>query len=81
MTNRMTKVERRTNEAIASIFRATFSRAHRCLKCADTRSIGQRLQGMRQGQNSDAQVDLVASINAAEHERDEAVNEQADDSE
>ncbi|CAD6587431.1 MAG: hypothetical protein TREMPRED_004757 [Tremellales sp. Tagirdzhanova-0007] len=60
MTNRMTKVERRTNEAVASIFR-------------------QRLQGMRQGQNSNAQVDLVASINAAEHERDEAAEHERDE--
>ena len=34
---------------------------------------------MRQGQNSNAQVDLVASINAAEHERDEAAEHERDE--
>ncbi|ORX41124.1 cwf18 pre-mRNA splicing factor-domain-containing protein [Kockovaella imperatae] len=50
MTNRMSKLERRTNEAIATIFR-------------------QRLQSMKKD-NPGAEVDIVASMNAAEHERD-----------
>lgn len=33
---------------------------------------GQRLQSMRKGQAA-ASIDLVASINAAEHERDEGL--------
>ncbi|WVR08499.1 hypothetical protein IAU60_005554 [Kwoniella sp. DSM 27419] len=51
MTNRMTKLDRKTNEAIATIFR-------------------QRLQSMKKDQNG-GQVDLLASMNAAEQERDE----------
>lgn len=42
--------------------------------------IGQRLQAMRKEENPNAQVDILASMNAAEHERDEAVNgEESDD--
>ncbi|WVQ85877.1 hypothetical protein IAT38_008045 [Cryptococcus sp. DSM 104549] len=62
MTNRVAKLERKTNEAIATIFR-------------------QRLQAMRKDQNPGAQVDLVASINAAEHERDERARTEESDSE
>ncbi|KAK4684365.1 coiled-coil domain-containing protein 12, partial [Tremellales sp. Uapishka_1] len=50
MTNRMAKLERKTNESIATIFR-------------------QRLQAMRKEQNPGAQVDILASINAAQQER------------
>ncbi|ORY29627.1 cwf18 pre-mRNA splicing factor-domain-containing protein [Naematelia encephala] len=54
MTNRMSKLERKTNEAIATIFR-------------------QRLQAMRKDAGGGGgEVDILASINAAEHERDEA---------
>ncbi|WVN89598.1 uncharacterized protein L203_104825 [Cryptococcus depauperatus CBS 7841] len=52
MNNRMSKLERKTNEAITTIFR-------------------QRLQAMRKNQDPNVQVDLVASINAAEQERDD----------
>lgn len=53
MTARMGKLERRTNEALATIFR-------------------QRLQAMRGKTGTEAgDVDLVAGISAAEHERDE----------
>ncbi|KIS00315.1 coiled-coil domain-containing protein 12 [Cryptococcus deuterogattii 2001/935-1] len=60
MNNRMGKLERKTNEAIATIFR-------------------QRLQAMRKNEDPNAQVDLVAGIAAAEHERDErAISEDND---
>jgi hypothetical protein len=36
---------------------------------------GQRLQTMRKDQNPDAQVDLVASLNAADAERNGSVAE------
>ncbi|RSH85188.1 hypothetical protein EHS25_004995 [Saitozyma podzolica] len=61
MTNRMAKLERRTNEAIATIFR-------------------QRLQAMKKD-TGDAQVDLMAGINAAEHERDDAAAREESDEE
>lgn len=52
MTARMGKLERRTNEALTSVFR-------------------QRLQAMRGKTGTEAgDVDLVAGISAAEHERD-----------
>ncbi|WWC65164.1 uncharacterized protein I303_107778 [Kwoniella dejecticola CBS 10117] len=60
MTNRMSKLDRKTNEAIATIFR-------------------QRLQSMKKDQKGD--IDLLASMNAQEHERDDALeaNEDSDD--
>ncbi|OCF31746.1 coiled-coil domain-containing protein 12 [Kwoniella heveanensis BCC8398] len=61
MTNRMAKLDRKTNEAIATIFR-------------------QRLQSMKKDQNGQRQVDLLASMNAAEQERDDADAAQASDS-
>ncbi|ODN82725.1 hypothetical protein L202_01010 [Cryptococcus amylolentus CBS 6039] len=60
MDNRMSKLDRKTNEAIATIFR-------------------QRLQSLRKNQDPSAQVDLVASINAAEHERDEQTREESEE--
>ncbi|WRT70574.1 uncharacterized protein IL334_007572 [Kwoniella shivajii] len=57
MNNRMSKLDRKTNEAIATIFR-------------------QRLQSMKKDQNG--QVDLLASMNAQEQERDEAAAENTD---
>lgn len=60
MNNRMGKLERKTNEAIATIFR-------------------QRLQAMRKNQDPNAQVDLVAGIAAAEHERDERARSEDSD--
>ncbi|RSH87751.1 uncharacterized protein EHS24_000267 [Apiotrichum porosum] len=60
MNVRMGKLERKTNEAIATIFR-------------------QRLQAMRKDKGG--QVDLVASINAAEHERDAVGGGEASDDE
>ncbi|WWD20600.1 hypothetical protein CI109_105076 [Kwoniella shandongensis] len=62
MTNRMAKLDRKTNEAIATIFR-------------------QRLQAMRKDQNPDAQVDLLASMNANQQERDDAAAGSDSDSE
>lgn len=54
MTARMGKLERKTNEALATIFR-------------------QRLQAMRGKTGTESgDVDLVAGISAAEHERDGA---------
>ena len=40
-----------------------------------TSCTGQRLQTMRKDKDPAAQVDIVASMNAAEHERDVAENE------
>lgn len=74
MTNRMAKVERRTNEAIATIFRQS---PHTCSSrqgFTSSRGAGQRLQAKRKDEDPDAQVDILASMNAAEHERDEAAN-------
>ncbi|WVF67984.1 hypothetical protein IAT40_002746 [Kwoniella sp. CBS 6097] len=59
MTNRMAKLDRKTNEAIATIFR-------------------QRLQSMKKDQNGQGQVDLLASMNAAEQERDDAARASKD---
>ncbi|WVQ95544.1 hypothetical protein IAU59_002641 [Kwoniella sp. CBS 9459] len=59
MTNRMAKLDRKTNEAIATIFR-------------------QRLQSMKKDQNGQGQVDLLASMNAAEQERDDAARASGD---
>lgn len=41
--------------------------------------IGQRLQAMRKNQDPNAQVDLVAGIAAAEHERDERARSEDSD--
>ncbi|WVQ63162.1 hypothetical protein V865_006567 [Kwoniella europaea PYCC6329] len=52
MNNRMSKLDRKTNEAIATIFR-------------------QRLQSMKKNQKGgEVEVDLLASMNAQEHERE-----------
>ena len=67
MTNRMAKVERRTNEAIATIFRESRAPVH--YPGGRRRVTGQRLQAMRKEQNPDAQVDILASMNAAQLER------------
>ncbi|WWC92164.1 uncharacterized protein L201_007118 [Kwoniella dendrophila CBS 6074] len=53
MNNRISKLDRKTNEAIATIFR-------------------QRLQSMKKDQKG-GEIDLLASMNAQEHERDEAI--------
>ncbi|WVW80979.1 hypothetical protein I302_102970 [Kwoniella bestiolae CBS 10118] len=60
MTNRMSKLDRKTNEAIATIFR-------------------QRLQSMKKNQKGEVEVDLLASMNAQEHERDDDGNEESDE--
>lgn len=67
MTNRMAKLDRKTNEAIASIFSLYLAMP---TKSSDLLTYsGQRLQSMKKGQDPTKEVDLVASINAAEKER------------
>lgn len=68
MTNRMAKLDRKTNEAIAAIFSTSLSVLPPHLVSANTTS-GQRLQSMKKGQDPAKEVDLVASMNAAEKER------------
>ena len=72
MTNRMAKLDRKTNEAIAAIFSMFFPSPIPCrlggFVSADNIA-GQRLQSMKKGQDPAKEVDLVASINAAEKER------------
>lgn len=74
MTNRMAKLERKNNEAIATIFREYRS----CTRIwIPTDQTGQRLQGMKKsgGGNENGakdvadEVNLVASLNAATTER------------
>lgn len=87
MTNRMSKLERKTNEAIATIFR---------MSSADKRLfgpvgihqgrmltfVGQRLQSAKK-QNPGAvtadEVNLVASMNAERTEREGGGEEDSDD--
>ncbi|WWC72477.1 uncharacterized protein I206_106439 [Kwoniella pini CBS 10737] len=60
MNNRMLKLDRKTNESIATLFR-------------------QRLQSMKKEQKGE--IDLLASMNAQEHERDDFVenDDESDD--
>lgn len=80
----MGKLERKTNEAIATIFRVyylnhnPYKRSHMLTDWVND-EIGQRLQAMRKNQDPNAQVDLVAGIAAAEHERDERARSEDSD--
>lgn len=68
MTNRMAKLDRKTNEAIAAIF-STYTSSLVSYFCLANTIAGQRLQSMKKGQDPAKEVDLVASMNAAEKER------------
>lgn len=46
---------------------------------ADNNDIGQRLQSMKKNQKGEVEVDLLASMNAQEHERDDEGDEESDE--
>lgn len=94
MTNRMGKLDRKTNEAIATIFRTCPAAASavcsgfslggaqrgvsHVLLCLRS---GQRLQSMKKDKDPSGQVDLVAGIHAAEQERDDTRGDVSSDEE